>query len=499
MKTAREPHSGGRTPSGPLSGALVASPTWLAPGGLNWKALALASAGLVLIFTAPPHRLDLLLFGLVGLGGALLWSPLAGPVLIGAALPVFFFSRQLVGPISVTPPGLVLSLTWLAVLVNAARARSSAEKCMSHAKGSPNSVQTDCLEGRLRGRRLFGRPARLLLRWPRSTYALPVAAFLAAALLSLLVTEYPVLSIRELRALIFEPVLFFWLLHTLRGSPSLALAGFLAGATLTALAAVAQGPLGIGGTPAEGVLRAQAWYPSANHLALMLGRAWPFLVAGAFAGWRWLWLPAGLVGLALLLTFSTGGWLGGVTGVLVVLIGLGRRRLGLRLGAVAAVALVLVSTLAIVGILPERLNPLRQTGGFRLDLWLSSVDMLRDHVVLGIGLDNFAYLYQQVYLREGAAAEPNLSHPHNWLLHVWLELGLLGLVAFVWLVVRFGQQARARLRTSSTRWIVAGACGSMTDLLVHGWIDNSYFLVDLAFAFWLVVALVSTEGRIDST
>jgi putative inorganic carbon (hco3(-)) transporter len=438
--------------------------------GLNWKATALALAGLVLTFTAPPHRLDLLLIGLAGLAGGLLWSPLAGPVLIGGALPVFFFSRQLVGPISVTPPGLVLLLSWLVVLSTASFDRTKLRMSV--------------------------------FRWPRSPYDLPITLFLVAALLSLLVTEYPLLSAREMRALIFEPVLFFWLLHTLRGSASLALGGFLAGATLTAVAAIAQGPLGVGGTAAEGVLRAQAWYPSANHLALMLGRAWPFLIAGGLAGWRWLWLPAGLVGLALILTFSTGGWLGALAGVVVVLVALRRRQLALRLGGMAVVALVLVSALAIVGVLPERLNPLRQTGGFRLDLWQSALEMVRDHPWLGIGLDNFAYLYQQVYLREGAAAEPNLSHPHNWLLHVWLELGMLGLIAFGWLLVRFWRQARARLNGSSTRWVVAGACGSMADLLVHGFIDNSYFLVDLAFLFWLALALAGPEieaVRIDAT
>jgi len=41
------------------------------------------------------------------------------------------------------------------------------------------------------------------------------------------------------------------------------------------------------------------------------------------------------------------------------------------------------------------------------------------------------------------------------------------------------------------RWVVAGACGSMADLLVHGFIDNSYFLVDLAFLFWLALTLAS--------
>jgi O-antigen ligase len=404
----------------------------------------------------------LLFIGLAGLVGGLVWRPRVGPVLIGAALPFFFFARQIVGPIGVTPPGLVLIVTWVAVLA---------------------------------------RHKRLEARWPHTAYDAPVALFLAAALLSLLVTEYPLLSARELRALILEPLLFFWLLHTLPGSAPKALAGFLVAATATAIAAIAQGPLGIGGTSAEGVLRVQAWYPSANHLALMLGRAWPFLVAGALSDRRWFWLPAGIVGLALVLTFSTGGWLGALAATLVVFAAMGRQRLALRVGIAAAGVLLLTSGLAIAGVLPERLNPLRQTGGFRVDLWQSSLEMVRDHPLLGVGLDNFAYVYQ-AYLREGAAAEPNLSHPHNWVLHLWLELGLLGLVAFSWLQLRFWQNIRAALIRSDSRWLVAGAAGAMADLLVHGLIDNSYFLVDLAFVFWLCLALVAglkTTVRIDST
>ncbi|MBV9596166.1 MAG: O-antigen ligase family protein [Chloroflexi bacterium] len=341
------------------------------------------------------------------------------------------------------------------------------------------------------------RHRRLPLRWPSGPYDAPLALLLVATLLSLLVTQYPLLSVREMRALILEPVLFFWLLRCLPDSDRCALAGFVTGATLTAVAAVAQGPLGIGGTAVEGVLRVQAWYPSANHLALMLGRAWPFLLAGAMAWRRWAWAPAAIVGLGLLLTFSTGGWLGTLAATLVVIVALGYRKLAAWFGAAAAVVLVAVSGLAIAGALPERLNPLRQTGGFRLDLWLSSLEMVRDHPLLGVGLDNFVYLYQQLYLREGAAAEPSLSHPHNWIFNFWLSLGLLGLIAFVWLLVRFWQNARITLRSMDRRWLVAGALGAMADLLVHGFIDNSYFLVDLAFVFWLSLSLV--VGRIERT
>jgi O-antigen ligase len=409
---------------------------------------------MLLTFTAPQHRMDLLLIGVAASLVGIIWSPYVGPVVIGATLPAFFFTRTLAGPLSVTPPGLALILSWLAVLV---------------------------------------RRRQLAVRWPTSPYDTPLGLFLIAALLSLLVTQYPLLSVREMRALILEPVLFFWLIQSLRGSDRWALAGFLTGATVTAIAAVVQGPLGVGGTAVEGVLRVQAWYPSANHLALMLGRAWPFLLAGALAWRRWLWAPAALVGLGLLLTFSTGGWLGTLAATLVVIVALGHRKLAAWLGALSAVLLIGVSGLAVLGTLPERLNPLRQTGGFRLDLWLSSLEMVRDHPLLGVGLDNFVYLYQQFYLREGAAAEPSLSHPHNWIFNFWLSLGLLGLIAFVWLLVRFWHNARESLLEPGRTWLVAGALGAMADLLVHGFIDNSYFLVDLAFVFWLSLALVASK------
>jgi O-antigen ligase len=103
------------------------------------------------------------------------------------------------------------------------------------------------------------------------------------------------------------------------------------------------------------------------------------------------------------------------------------------------------------------------------------------------------YQYQQTYIREGGMAEPNLSHPHNWLLNFWLELGLPGLAAFVWLLARFYQRVRDALACDRT-WIVAGAAGAMADVLVHGMIDNSYFLVDLAFLLWLLLSLPA--GRI---
>src|SRR3954467_2570455 len=91
----------------PTSRALLARP--------DWRAVALAGAGMLLTFAAPQHRMDLLLIGVLASLTGIVWSPYSGAVLIGATLPTFFFTRTLLGPLSVTPPGLALMLTWLAI------------------------------------------------------------------------------------------------------------------------------------------------------------------------------------------------------------------------------------------------------------------------------------------------------------------------------------------------------------------------------------------------
>src|SRR5690349_17994874 len=85
--------------------------------GLNWRGLVLAAGGLLLTFAAPGHRVDLLAIGVIATFAGVVWSPMAGPLLIGAALPTFFFSRGLVGPLSVTPPGLTLVFSWTALTI----------------------------------------------------------------------------------------------------------------------------------------------------------------------------------------------------------------------------------------------------------------------------------------------------------------------------------------------------------------------------------------------
>lgn len=321
----------------------------------------------------------------------------------------------------------------------------------------------------------------------------PILLVLSSALLSLFVTEYWRLSLRELRTLILVPVLAYellvgWFADRSAGWP---LGAYLAGSIAVALAGLIGAPFGRGVVEADGVTRIAATYPSANQLALVLGRALPWLLALVWFGGRW--RPPALVGavgvaVALALTFSRGGWIAGAAGVAVVAWGLGGRRWVGLIGAPLAL-LALLATFALRG---------RETALFRVQLWQSALAMIRDHPLLGVGLDNFLYLYQQRYVRPEALAEANLSHPHNLVLHFWLELGLLGLAAALWLLWRAARLVARLSGPANDRWtraVALGAAGSLADFVVHGMLDNSYFLPDLAIVFWLTLALLERGRR----
>jgi O-antigen ligase len=112
--------------------------------------------------------------------------------------------------------------------------------------------------------------------------------------------------------------------------------------------------------------------------------------------------------------------------------------------------------------------------------------MLRDHPIFGVGLDQFLNQYQY-YVEETNFYESSTNHPHNIILDFWLRLGIIGLLVWIGIVVQFVRVALvlARSRDAVRRALALGLLALLTDILVHGLIDNSYFLMDLALVFWV--------------
>ena len=336
--------------------------------------------------------------------------------------------------------------------------------------------------------------------------------FVLAASASLFVAEYRHVALRELRVVVLEPALFYLMLRTSR------LEGvdetihqalwrivdwFVLGAVVVALIGLVQYGLGVNViTAEEGFRRLRSVYGSPNNAGLYLGRVLPVLVAialfGAARGRR---VAYGLaivpVGLAILLSFSKGALILGVP-LSLVAVGLlaGGPWSWASLGALLVAAVVAIPLLRT----PRFASLLDIRGGttfFRLNLWRSSWMMFRDHPWLGVGLDNFLYQYRSRYILPAAWQEPGLSHPHNVLLDYASRLGLVGLVAGLWLQIAFWWQALPlrRLADPDRRALALGLMGSMVNFLAHGLVDTSYFVIDLAFAFFLALGVIQWLAR----
>jgi len=134
------------------------------------------------------------------------------------------------------------------------------------------------------------------------------------------------------------------------------------------------------------------------------------------------------------------------------------------------------------------------TNFYRIRVWQSALNIIRDHPITGLGLDQFLYAFRGEYILPDAWQEPNLSHPHNFLLDAWVRLGILGVLVFIWIQVLFWRQvkvlySRFKGKDSILFGMTVGILGSMVNLLAHGLVDNSVYVQDLAIVYVLLLEL----------
>ena len=158
-------------------------------------------------------------------------------------------------------------------------------------------------------------------------------------------------------------------------------------------------------------------------------------------------------------------------------------------GSVAVLIAVAIGAGSVVA--SSRVRSLLDADGsalLRVSVWASALAMIRDHPWLGIGLDQFVYAYPG-YVQAGAWREPNLGHPHQFILDAWLRLGVLGVAsvgALWWSIWRRNRDA-SRSAPVGDEVLRHGATAALLAIIVHGLVDNSYFVLDLAYATWAIV------------
>jgi O-antigen ligase len=472
----------------------LAGLAWLLPR-LPWEALPPAGrlAALGLALAAYAFSPWLAVTSVAALAVAVLAVAYLEEALLFAvfAIPFVFLPRQ-IGSLAVSLPEflvLVCGVAWVSQIANRQISKSAIANRQS----------------------AIGNRKSQIFDWP-------VVLFLAAAFVSLAASANLRLSLRELRVVVLEPVLLYFLLTRTvtnrQGAWRLA-GALLAAGVVVALFGLYQYVFTAHVITAEGVRRLLATYPSPNNLGMFLERLLPLAVAWAMsrgAGEQGRrgdsplppstlapLLIGGVLALALLLTYSVGAWLGCGAAILFMAAVRGRKALLVLLVVALLLAVVLLPVLRVERVVSHLGLQPGSTSVLRLNLWQSSLQMLADHPVLGVGLDGFLELYRTQYIRPEAWKEPNLSHPHQLVLEFWLNLGVLGVIVLVWFLVVFFQKGLRLYRTAEGPWwqaLVLGLLGAMVAACAHGLVDRFLFgSPDLAYLFFIFLALIVVLER----
>jgi putative inorganic carbon (hco3(-)) transporter len=120
--------------------------------------------------------------------------------------------------------------------------------------------------------------------------------------------------------------------------------------------------------------------------------------------------------------------------------------------------------------------------------------MLMDRPVMGVGLNNFAYLYQDYTKTLGLAPSATNRSPHNLYLEVAAETGVVGLAVFLILIVmamhsilharkRFMEEGMEEYANLATGFAIAFGGYLLAALFVHAAYPRYfYLLIGIAFA-----------------
>lgn len=185
-----------------------------------------------------------------------------------------------------------------------------------------------------------------------------------------------------------------------------------------------------------------------------------------------------LAGLAFLLTQSLGATCALLGAYALVMITRGGRRQRSRwlLWAVGSSVLVgsLLAVRPMLRDIAHQHNPIRN----RLAYWKVTATIIREHPLRGVGFGEFRHAFD-AFRPEGAQ---RVLHAHNSYLELWAELGIIGLLAWLWLI---GETLRAANRVD--RWLAVAACA----FALHNLVDFSLYVAQVNVLWWVLVGLAA--------
>jgi len=238
---------------------------------------------------------------------------------------------------------------------------------------------------------------------------------------------------------------------------------------------------------------------SPNIMGAFMVMTAPMLAAYAYYSKKlWvkclLWGATGLICLATLFTFSRGAWFGLTVAVAVFAL-LVDRKLFLIAGAAIIAVIFCVPEISnrITFLFTSDFAKANSTGG-RGERWVFGLSLWSENPVFGFGLGRFGgAIAMQNQVIEGM----DYFYMDNYYLKTLTEMGLLGLVSYLWLLLRnLLWSCRSIFKTQKNKMsiLASGIVAGQLGVLAHSYFENIFEVPYMNAYFWGLSALVMYLG-----
>ena len=130
---------------------------------------------------------------------------------------------------------------------------------------------------------------------------------------------------------------------------------------------------------------------------------------------------------------------------------------------------------------------------YRLSIYQAGFEIISHYWKTGIGVDAFNEIYP-LFSLEAA----NAYHVHNLFLQEFIELGIVGIIVFLSLLVLFFQKLYSTMVRAIHRYrmILAAIFGGMAGILLQGMTDYIWFDYSILLLFWCVIGIGMASVRL---
>ena len=245
--------------------------------------------------------------------------------------------------------------------------------------------------------------------------------------------------------------------------------------------------------------RIKAFFSSPNYLSLYLTPLIfliPIMISKNGKEKLLPWVCLVVIAATIFLTYSRGAWLGLILGAIVFL-GIyfiqKVRSKKVKIIIPILVLLLAISSLPFItkgvynlGIVST--NRIYTSDNVRKEIWTTSSEILSKNWLFGVGLGNFQKYfgdYTKDRINYPEYITPNALTPHNIILNIWLQTGLLGIISFIVFLFIFFIKCFRNIKANPVINVIL--ISSMVAILGQGLVDSSIWKNDLIIIYYFIL------------